>query len=80
MAARGVLHRDVPECFGHAECYGCLWREECVVATLTRPPDRRYGPRRRNASVKPQSDAEGPITSDVDQVPTSDVSGPQRRA
>ena len=47
MAARGVPHRDVPECFGQAQCHGCLWREECVEATLTRPPDRRYGPRKR---------------------------------
>ena len=47
MAARGVPHRDVPECFGQAQCHGCLWREECVEATLGRPRDRRRGPRRR---------------------------------
>lgn len=29
MASRGVPHRDVPECFGHADCLGCMWREEC---------------------------------------------------
>ena len=29
MASRGVNHRDVPECFGHADCLGCMWREEC---------------------------------------------------
>lgn len=46
MAARGVPHRDVPECFGQAQCHGCLWRAECVEATLGRPPDRRYGPKK----------------------------------
>lgn len=79
MAIRGTDHRDAPECFGRAECYGCLWREECVRATLSRPPDRRYGPRRRNASVRSQSDREGSITNDMDQVPTNDANGPQRR-
>ena len=29
MASRGVPHRDVPECFGQAQCHGCLWRAEC---------------------------------------------------
>ena len=29
MASRGVPHRDVPECFGRADCHGCLWRAEC---------------------------------------------------
>ena len=29
MASRGVPHRDVPECFGHADCLGCMWRTEC---------------------------------------------------
>ena len=80
MAARGVPHRDVPECFGQAQCHGCLWRAECVEATLGRPRDRRCGPRRRNAAVKPQSDRDGAIARDMDQVPKSDANGSQRRA
>ena len=55
MAARGVPHRDAPECFGQAQCHGCLWRAECVEATLGRPRDRRYGPRRRRRP--PDSDS-----------------------
>ena len=51
-----------------------------VEATLSRPTDRRYGPRRGNASVKPQSDRDGEIARDMDQVPKSEASGPQRMA
>lgn len=43
---RGVSHTSVPECFGRADCMGCLWREECVRATLGKR-DRRYEPRKR---------------------------------
>ena len=70
---RGVSHSTVPPCFGEADCMGCLWREECVKVTLSRPPDRRDGPRRRNAAVGSQRDAEGTITNEVNQVPTSDA-------
>ncbi len=66
MAGREWSGKGLPECFGQAECFGCLWRDECVSATLTRPPDRRCGPRRRNAAVKSQSDREGPITNDME--------------
>lgn len=80
MAARGVPHRDVPECLGQAQRHGCLWRAECVSATLSRPPDRRYGPRRGNGPVKPQSDRDGAIARDMDQVPKSEAKAPQRRS
>ena len=36
MASRDVNHRDVPECFGHADCLGCMWRTECE-GTRERP-------------------------------------------
>lgn len=49
MVMRGVSHSTVPPCFGEADCMGCLWREECVKVTLSRPPDRRYGPRKRRS-------------------------------
>lgn len=76
---RGVSHTSVPECFGRADCMGCLWREECVRATLGKR-DRRYGPRkRRNAPVGSRNDAEGTIADGVDQVPMSDCIEPQRR-
>lgn len=48
MVMRGVSHSTVPPCYGQADCIGCLWRDECVRATLSRPPDRRYGPKRRS--------------------------------
>lgn len=47
MAGREWSGKGLPECFGQAQCHGCLWRAECVEATLSRPPDRRYGPRKR---------------------------------
>ena len=80
MAGREWSGRGYPECFGQAQCHGCLWRAECVEATLGRPRDRRCGPRRRNAAVKPQSDRDGAIARDMDQVPKSDANGSQRRA
>lgn len=29
VPSRDAPHRDVPECFGRADCIGCLWRREC---------------------------------------------------
>ena len=46
MAGREWSGKGLPECFGQAQCHGCLWRAECVEATLGRPPDRRYGPKK----------------------------------
>ena len=80
MAGREWSGKGLPECFGQAQCHGCLWRAECVEATLSRPPDRRCGPRRGNGPVKPQSDRDGAIARDMDQVPKSDAKAPQRRA
>lgn len=46
MVMRGVSHSTVPPCYGQADCMGCLWRDECVRATIGKR-DRRYGPRKR---------------------------------
>lgn len=56
---RGVSHSTVPPCFGEADRMGCLWREECVKVTLSRPPDRRYGPRKRRRPPDSDSGSQG---------------------
>ena len=53
MAARGVPHRDVPECFGQAQCHGCLWRAECegLRERPRRAHDALVGRLRENEAV-----------------------------
>ena len=50
MVGREWSGKGLPECFGQAQCHGCLWRAECVEATLGRPRDRRRGPRKRRSA------------------------------
>ena len=53
MASRGVPHRDVPECFGQAQCHGCLWRAECegLRERPRKPTDALAARLRENVAV-----------------------------